>query len=627
VHPCARGRGRWWRRASVAVVAAFVLIILGAAPASAHAQLQSSNPSPSSVLSVPPSQIVLHFGEPVEIDFGSIRVFGPLGNRVDQGGTHHPGGDNDAVAIALPPGLHDGTYVVAWRVISADSHPVHGAYIFSVGTARGATKANALAASENAATGSAIVGIAFWAIRFAAFVGLVLLIGIPTVILLAWRSGGATRRIGRLLWGSWVVLMLCTVSGIAVQGVYAAALPVTDIFRSSLFDEVLHTRFGEVEVLRVILLVAFLPVVRGIRGRLRATGRWSSWWVPYGAIVGFGLLLTPGLAGHASTEGSVAVGMALDVLHLGAAAVWCGGLAVLGAALAPGLRNQERPDDIVRVARTFSAYAFSAVVVIVATGTVQSVRQVGSFYALFNTVYGRTLLVKIGLVVVLIVLGAVSRRIVLGRWWPTLASSRRSGTSAPVLPPLSSPSSGSDLVPFARTEPDPMPDNSGAASTIAVAVAVNEQSGSGERELDRRLRRSVFAEVALALAVLAVTALLVNAVPAKQAASQPFSQSFNTLGVQVNVIVAPARTGPGNQFHFYVLGRQGQPVAIPELDAAISLPSESIGPITIPLVVAAPGHYRAADVTIPVAGDWILKLTVRTTALDEDVVTAVLPVR
>jgi copper transport protein len=598
----------------VAVVAAFVLVILGAGPASAHAQLQSSDPSPSSVLSVPPSQIVLHFGEPVEIDFGSVRVLGPLGNRVDQGGTHHPAGDSDAVAIALPPGLHDGTYVVAWRVISADSHPVHGAYIFSVGTAKGAARANALAASANNTSGNTTVGIAFWAIRFAAFVGLLLLVGVPTVILIAWRAGGATRRIGRLVVASWVVLMVCTVSGIAVQGVYAAALPVTDVFRSSLFDAVLHTRFGEVEVLRVILLVAFWPVVRGIRGRLRATGRWSSWWVPYGAIVGLGLLLTPGLAGHASTEGSVAVGIALDVLHLGAAAVWCGGLAVLGAILAPGLRPEERPDDIVRVARTFSAYAFSAVLVIVATGTVQSVRQVGSLYAFFNTVYGRTLLVKIGLVFLLVVLGAVSRRIVLGGWWPTLPSRR-----------VSAPSPGS--VPFAGTESGLMPGTGGEASSVAVAVAVEQQSGPGERELDRRLRRSVFAEVALALAVLAVTALLVNAVPAKQAASQPFSQSFNTLGVQVNAIVAPATTGPGNQFHFYVLGRLGQPVAIPELDAAISLPSEGIGPITIPLEVAAPGHYRATDVTIPVAGDWILKLTVRTTGIDEDVVTAVLPVR
>jgi copper transport protein len=165
------------------------------------------------------------------------------------------------------------------------------------------------------------------------------------------------------------------------------------------------------------------------------------------------------------------------------------------------------------------------------------------------------------------------------------------------------------------------------AAVSTVAVPVQEQSAPDQRETERRLRRSIFAEVALALAVLAVTALLVNAVPAKQAASLPYSQSFYTLGVQVNAIVDPAATGPGNQFHFYVLGRLGQPVAIPELDASLSLPSQDIGPIVIPLVVAAPGHYRATDVTIPVAGDWILKLTVRTTAIDEDAVTAVVPVR
>ncbi len=557
---------------------------------------------------------MLQFGEPVEIDFGSIRVLGPDGNRVDQGGTHHPSGNSDAVATALPSGLRVGTYVVVWRVISADSHPVHGAYIFSVGTAKGAAKANALAASVSAASGSPVVGVAFWAIRFAGFVALVLLIGIPTVILLVWRAGGATRRIGRLVWASWVVLLLCTVSAIAVQGVYAAALPLTDVFRPSLFDEVLHTRFGEVQTLRVILLVAFIPVVLGVRGPLPATGRRASWWVPYGAVVAVGLLLTPGLAGHAATEGGALFGLALDVLHIGAAAVWCGGLAVLAALLAPGLHADERPDEFVRIASRFSAYAFAAVVVIVATGTVQSVRQVGSVYALFNTVYGRTLLVKVGLVIMLIILGAVSRRVVLGRWWPTIAAP---GESA-----LAPPSAGPDPVPWTGGGPQPMP---GAASTVAVAV--KEESTPGQRGADRQIRRSVLAEVGLALAVLAVTALLVNAVPAKQAASQPFSQSFTTLGVQVNAIVAPARAGPGNQFHFYVLGRSGQPVAIPELDAAISLPSEGIGPISIPLVVAAPGHYRATDVTIPAAGDWILKLTVRTTAIDEDDVRSVLPVR
>ena len=317
--------------------------------------------------------------------------------------------------------------------------------------------------------------------------------------------------------------------------------------------------------------------------------------------------------------------MALDVFHLGAVAVWFGGLAVLAALLMPGLRPEDRPEDIRRVASKFSAYAFLAVIVVVATGVVQSLRQVGSFYALFNTVYGRTLLVKIGLVVILITLGAISRRIVLGAWAVPLIGRRSPRHLNWHRPSL------------AIASPTPV---SGFGASITLERRAINRSGTSSHPTDtaekakpddegmrtRCLRRFVLAEASIALAVLAVTAVLVNAAPAKQAASQPFSQSFNTLGVQVNAFVAPARVGPGNQFHFYVLGRLGQPMAIPELDASISLPAESIGPITIPLVVATLGHYRATGVTIPLAGNWILKLTVRTTAIDENVVTTTLPV-
>ena len=146
-------------------------------------------------------------------------------------------------------------------------------------------------------------------------------------------------------------------------------------------------------------------------------------------------------------------------------------------------------------------------------------------------------------------------------------------------------------------------------------------------EQRRALRRTVAAEMVIAFAVLAVTALLVNAVPAKQAAAEPFSQSFNVLGVQVNTIVDPARAGPGNQFHFYVLGKEGQPVAIPELDASIDLAAQGVGPIALPVVVTSPGHYQADGVDIPLAGNWTLKLTVRTSAIDEQPVSASVPIR
>jgi copper transport protein len=136
----------------------------------------------------------------------------------------------------------------------------------------------------------------------------------------------------------------------------------------------------------------------------------------------------------------------------------------------------------------------------------------------------------------------------------------------------------------------------------------------------------VAAELLVAIAVLAVSALLVNAVPAKQAAALPFSYSFSTLGVQVNTIIDPARAGPGNQVHVYVLNSQGTPKGIPELDVSISLPSQSIGPLSVPLVIAGPGHYSATNFDIPTAGTWVLKYTVRVDAIDEQVITTDLPV-
>ena len=343
----------------------------------------------------------------------------------------------------------------------------------------------------------------------------------------------------------------------------------------------------------------------------------------FGARTGFGLLLTPGLAGHATTGSTPVLGIALDLLHLGAVAVWFGGLAVLGALLVPGSSVGSGLGDIRPIAMKFSSYAFASVIVVVVTGVIQSIRQVGSLYALFHTSYGTTLLVKIGLVTILIAIGAVSRRAVLGGWmgallarparsfWRSIRTDAGLTQTVDPVVPFDAPSSagrltiGSDILGNVITEHDP-------------ALASDKRIPG--------LRASVFAEIVIALTVLAVTALLVNAVPAKQAANQPYSQSFNVLGVQVNAIVAPAKTGPGNQFHFYVLGRLGQPMAIPELDASISLPSQRVGPLAIPLVVASPGHFRASDVDIPLAGSWDLKIVVRTSPIDEQSIDTVLPI-
>ena len=572
-----------------------VLLVVWAGTASAHAQLESSDPAAQSVLLIAPTQVVLHFGEPVTVDAGSLRVLGPDGRRIDNGGTHHLEGDSRAIASTLPPRLPKGTYVVAWRVISADAHPVHGAFVYSVGSDRGAAKASVQATALADRSGSTTVGVLYWLIRLLVFASLLVLVGLSWMIALAWRPSGSPRRAGVVLWVSWWVLAVATVLAVAAQGVYGAGLPIGDIIRPSLITGVLRTQFGELAVVRLGLLAVFIGVLRGIEDRAsRGPLRWR-WVLPFNAVLGLALVLTVSLAGHASTGADPTWGLVLDVLHLSAASVWTGGLALLAVVLIRPDASRGQTDDPGRITRAVSAYALAAVVVVVVTGTLQSMRQVGSVYAFVNTTYGRTLLVKIAIVVVLIALGALSRRLV-HRGWGLRRSSRAAISSAPPAQPSS-----------------PAPAQFGASG--------------GHDSRPGRLRRLVVAELAVVLAVLAVTALLVNSVPARQAAALPFSTSFTTLGVQVNVLVDPARTGPVNRIHIYVLSSAGTPKAVPELDASLSLAAEELGPLQVPLRVGGPGHYYATHVDIPITGSWTLTITLRTDAINEEVVPIVVPVR
>jgi len=559
------------RRLAALLATTLVVVAAWAAPASAHAQLLSTTPAAGSVVRHSPPQVVLRFGEPVEIDFGSIRVFDAVGARVDLGGTHYASSDDSAVAIPLPH-LADGAYVVAWRVISADSHPVHGAFVFSVGTSKGLAAASARALALANAPGSTTVGVAFWIVRVGAFAGLLCLVGIAAVALLASPEALTSRRIRRSLWASWGLLVAMTLAGVAIQGPYAAALPLTDAVRPSLVREVLATRFGRVEELRAVLLVLAAVVLEWLTSARRAA-RPGALGVAACAVVGAGLLATPGLAGHATTGSAIVAGFVLDLAHLGAASVWLGGLVVLTCLLVAGATNHAVVDVPV-AARRISTLATIAVVVIVVSGTLQAVRQVGSLDALTAPTYGRLLLVKVGIVVVLIGLGARSRTLV-------------------------------------RRRSDP-------ARTAGAAASVPHRTP---------LVRSLVAELFVAAAVLGVTAALVNAPPAREQFNQPYTQSFTTLGVQVNVILAPGVAGVDNALHIYVLSSSGRPRAVPEVEASFSYPADQLGPIRIPLSIAGIGHYRARHVTFLAAGTWVLAVTVRTTPTDERVTPLQVPVR
>jgi copper transport protein len=534
----------------LAVVWAGVALALGgllvmAPAASAHAELQSTDPASGTSVAAPPSRVLLKFSESVDIDAGSIRVFDSEGKRVDEGkAPTHPPGEHSSVVLPLPA-LHDGTYVVTWRVVSADSHPVHGAFTFRVGPGQAAPDA-AAADLVKSSGGSRAVGGLFALVRFLVFASLLVLVGGAAFLAGLWPAGWRDRKAVRLLWGALVVALVATFIGLLLQGPYGAGLPLGNALKLSVVRPVLRTRFGRVWLGRLVLLAAFALLLDLFRRRRAA----APVLVGLGTAVALALLATPGLSAHAATGDLVPIALPVDDVHLAAAALWLGGLAMLLVGVLPyPVATEAEAAEQSRIVTRFSRLALWCVVALIATGSFQSWRQVRTLDAFTDTTYGRTLLVKLGLFAGLVALAAGSRALV------------RRG-------PLST------------------------------------------------LRKTVLAEAAAAAAVLAVTALLVNAVPARIALARPVSKELTAGKVIVDITIDPAKAGPA-AIHLYTLSPNGQELEVQDAAVTLTLPSRGIGPIEVPVRRAGPGHFAAYGFTIPLPGSWRLEVAVRTSDIDE----------
>ena len=200
---------------------------------------------------------------------------------------------------------------------------------------------------------------------------------------------------------------------------YAAGLPLSKIFDPTVFRDVLDTRYGKVALVRLALLALAYPLVRVLlrsRGRTAAPRPGGS----VGAVVGAGLAVTPGIAGHAGTGIQTGLAIPADLVHVAAMACWLGGLVVLFVAVLPRRDVDELRDVLPR----YSALALGAIVALVVSGGYQAWRQVGSLDALKDTDYGRLLIVKLVVFAALIVAAAFSREVV-NRQFPHLRRRRR----------------------------------------------------------------------------------------------------------------------------------------------------------------------------------------------------------
>lgn len=594
------------RRVGVVVAVVVVALLATAAPAFAHASLEGTDPAPGAVLDRPPDVIELRFTEPVTVSLGGVRVFDAAGDRVATEAPQKPAGD--VVRVGLRDRLDDGSYVVTWRVTSADTHPVQGAFTFQVGAAANATSreidslSDRLLAEQGGARG---VGAAWGVTRWLAFAGIALLVGGVFFGVVVWPRARDLRATRRIVTTSWVVLTVATVIGFALQGPYASGLGLGDALDPSLWRDVAGTRFGTVWLVRLGLLVVAFGLLRWWFGhRPAAEHPMPRWWLVTATAVALGIVASPALAGHSAAGDHVALAGITSTVHVAAMAIWLGGLAMMAAIVVRG----SEIDALRDVVRRFSRAAMWCVLALIVTGAFQTWRDVRTLDGLRDTDFGRILVVKL-VVFAAMALFAVFSRDFVHRVYP-----RRRGADTDAVPVVAG-GAGLDLGVDLGNDPggDPGED------------AIDEEE---RRREWRNLRRSVWAEALLGLAVLAVTAVLVNATPSVSIGASSGGAAGVTLRapqVVVDATVTPAVAGR-NDVHVSTYTRAGAPLDVPELTVTIDQPSRDIAPISVPLRKLGPGHYLSPGFDIPLSGDWRVAAKVRLSDVDLVTLTGTIPI-
>jgi copper transport protein len=580
-----------------ALALALAALALLPATAGAHALLKSTTPERGARLDAAPEQVSLRFSEPVEAEFGAVRVFDSEGREVQTGAPIQRGTE---VAVRLRDGLGEDGYTVTYRVISADSHPVSGGFVFVVGDAPApSTTVGELLGDDEAGP---VTGTAFGVVRAVQFGAIALGLGALLFAVLCWLPGlratagaGAgwqaastafSARLRTVLLASAAAGALSAAAAIVLQGAVAGGTGVGDALSADVIGDVLGTRFGVVWALGIgaWLVVGVLaapprpvPVLRpaavGATGlALPPTSRLAALAVPLALLSAL-----PALGGHASVQSPVALLTPANILHVIAMSAWLGGVAVLVLVLRAAtarLEGGERTRLLAAVVARFSTLAGVAIAVLLASGIVQGLVEVRTVPNLVDTAFGRAVLVKVVLFAGIVGLGWINRR---------------------------------RLVPALRR----------AAS-----------DGEPPGHAGRLLRRTLRAELLLGVAALAATGALAGYAPSVAEGQGPFSGSADIGPARLEVTVDPARVGP-NEMHVYLFDRRtgAQWDETLEMTATAEMPERGIEPIELEATKAGPGHFLISGATFGVKGDWTVEIASRINDFDEFRTKVEVPIR
>ncbi len=367
--------------------------------ASAHAYLVRTVPAASVVLDASPSTIQLTYDEAVEPRLAIISVTDADGRQETTGAVRRSSANPDTLVVPLRAHLPEGWYLIYWRAISVDGHPVQGAFTYAVGPNPGpAPQFQVPNISATATTPQVLIS------RWVMFVSVMAAIGLFVMRLFTARA--LVRRVdGVTLRPLTVAFAIAAALGLVAIPVYLDFSTANDSLRSvfdlsALVPLYRVTAFGraivDLELTFALFCVAAavaLWVDRPERERRSIAELFAS----CGAVLSAAaVLVVPGAAGHAAQTAPRGLTLLFDWLHMASGSIWLGGLIGLLVVwfTTPARRRVETLSDCVP---RFSNVALGSVAVLAATGVGEAFDHMPAVNALWETGYGRAILVKGGL--------------------------------------------------------------------------------------------------------------------------------------------------------------------------------------------------------------------------------------
>jgi copper transport protein len=536
-------------RLVLAVLFGCWLVLATASPASAHAQLIGSDPADGALVQEAPETVTLSFNEPVRLTPQEITVYDAEGRPVPS--SARVLGTDVLVELDEPDTLGRGTFVIGWFVVSADGHPISGSLSFSVGK-----RSETVSDPPPPPTSSRMVTGTHGVLGGAMYLGLLLatgLTGFVALILPRSYNGAKVRaRIRLLARAAAAVAVAAAVLIVPVASTYArgSELPValTGFDTSLVTDELISAALILVGLAMAIWPLTVAPPDRRQRAVLLA-----------GCIVA---LAGPPLVGHTRAFQPAPVLVAADWVHLLAGATWLGGLVGLVVSLR-ALAGREQLAALT-LAR-FSTLAGGLLLAVAATGSILAWRVLAAWEPFVTTTYGRLLLVKIGVALLVAGLAGWNRFRLLPR--------------------------------------------------VRAAVGFGDR-----REAAHRITSAIRVEAIALVGLLAVTGFLVNQSPRPAPVTVPAGQTGvqqASIGdIEVLVLMSPQRQGR-NQMLIQLQDETGEPV-VTDRPPEVQLLSDRVDLGSVPLASTDAGTW-AANVLLPNGGTWVVQVGLRLSRFEKPV--------